>query len=215
VKLRVTATLLGLLLAGRAFAGTVDITLTRDSANTVELGVHNSLDLDLGAISVLVVHSTGFAFDASNPGLSLADSVYLPNALSASGFSYDALIADNVAGAPLVPAHGDAVIGSFSVPQFSPFPVLIPGELSVHDPGVPGVPAFGWTLYDINLVPLNALAIDAVNCGTAGGCPFAIRVTVPEPSSLSLLVAVALVALVQGARGGKILRRSGSVAKPT
>ena len=194
-------------------ASTVTLTFQLESGgfgSTAVWGLYvtNSLGVGIGAVDVLVEGATGFNLDLTNPGISGPDSVYRVQPIP--GQPWDALIVNNTAfGVAIAPAGATTRLGAF-LPGDVPY--LLPGE--TPDPTGPGT-VLGGTIFDVNLNVITASRIDPTQfyCDP-GGCfgPTGLIITVPEPAAAPAAVTLLCLAYLLG---GKIRRRSGSVAAPT
>jgi hypothetical protein len=180
-------------------AGFVDLNVDVYHQDPGRLTIRSSLAAPaLGGIGLLVDGAAGFAFEPV-PGLSLLDSSYID---SIFGGSTDAILFVGAPGAAILSPGQQLVLGHFVSPSSSQFGLLAGDEV------------FGATLFDTSFQPLQTVFLVSVVCDGACFGEQDYRIIVPESEGLG---AVALLALALGAHvlGGKIRRRSGSVAAPT
>jgi hypothetical protein len=183
------------LVPAAASAGEVHIYAASTGA-VWDLYLESSLDAPLGAISLLATGATGFTFDTGVPNLSQVDSAFVADATP----GFDALAIVALSGLALVdPLGGTATppihLGSFST--FSPYDTvaLLPGETVIPGFG----PAFGATLYDVDLAPIGASNISSDGLG-------GLIIAVPEPGRAPLVAVALLAALAAVTRGRRLAR---------
>jgi hypothetical protein len=172
-------------------ASTVSLNLQLESGSgpTAVYGLYvaNSLGIGIGAVDVLVEGATGFGFDATNLGISLADSVYLVTPIP--GQPWDALVVNNVFTTPptaIAPPGATTRLGAF-LPGDLPY--LLPGE--TPDPSGPGT-VFAATIFDAGLSPIKVIQIEHVGGG--------LILTVPEPAAAPLAVSLLCLACAVAVR---------------
>lgn len=164
-----------------------------------ELYLESSLSFPLSGISILTDGALGFTFNSPGappgiPNLSSVDSVYIANAIPGTSLASLSMVSINLGVALFDPFTGPVRLGTFSL--FSPYDrvSLFPGETEIPGFG----PAFGATLYDLDLNPIVASSISVDPYSGA------LTITVPEPFEVTLLsLAAAVAAFVRVSRSAR------------